>query len=86
MKDNLSKFSMRVNCTLVRYRRKKKKYLFFNASQLYSCKIWMVVMVFNATFNNILAISWWSVVLLGGNRSTRTKPPTCRKSLTNFIT
>jgi len=22
----------------------------------------------------------------GGNRSTRRKPPTCRKSLTNFIT
>ena len=22
----------------------------------------------------------------GGNRSTRSKPPTCRKSLTNFIT
>jgi hypothetical protein len=31
------------------------------------------VMVFNATFNNISVISW-------------RKPPTCRKSLTNFIT
>jgi hypothetical protein len=37
--------------------------------------------VFHATFNNISAISWRSV-----NRSTRTKPPTCRKSLTNFTT
>jgi len=40
-------------------------------------------MVFNVTFNNILAILWWSVLLdtgvLGENH-------TCRKSLTNFIT
>ena len=43
------------------------------------------VMAFNATFNNISVISWQSVLLLGGNRSTRRKPPTCRKSLTNFI-
>jgi hypothetical protein len=35
------------------------------------------VMVFNATFNNISVISW---------RSVLRKPPTCRKSLTNFIT
>jgi len=46
-------------------------------------KIWWLswFMVFNATFNNISFISWWSV-LLGNWR----KPPTCRKSLTNFIT
>ena len=39
-------------------------------------------MAFNATFNNIPVISWRSVLLeeAGG------KPPTCRKSLTNFIT
>ena len=45
-------------------------------------------MVFNATFNNISVISWRSVlsVVGGGNRSTRRKPPTCRKSLTTFIT
>jgi len=42
--------------------------------------------VFNATFNNISAISWRSVLFGGGNRSTRRKPPTCHKSLTNFIT
>jgi len=41
-------------------------------------------MVFNATFNNISFISWRSVG--EGNRSTRRKPPTCRKSLPNFIT
>ena len=40
-------------------------------------------MVFNATFNNISVISWQSVFIGGGNRR---KPPTCRKSLTNFIT
>jgi len=36
------------------------------------------VMVFNVTFNNISVISLRT-------RSTRWKPPTCRKSLTNFI-
>ena len=44
------------------------------------------VMVFNATFNNISVISWRSIIIGGGNRSTRRKPSTCRKSLTNFIT
>jgi len=42
-------------------------------------------MVLNATFkhfNYIMAISF----IGGGNRSIRSKPPTCRKSLTNFIT
>jgi len=42
-------------------------------------------MVFSATFNNIsviLAVSF----IGGGNRSTQRKSPTCRKSLTNFIT
>jgi len=43
------------------------------------------VMVFNATFNNISVISWLSFIG-GGNWSTRRKQPTCRKSLTNFIT
>ena len=32
------------------------------------------VMVFHATFNNISAISWLSVLLGGGNRSTCRKP------------
>jgi hypothetical protein len=41
-------------------------------------------MVFNATFNNISVISWRSVFISGGNRSTQWKPLTCRKSLTNF--
>ena len=36
------------------------------------------VMLFNATFNNMSAISRWLVLLK--------KPPTCRKSLTNLIT
>ena len=38
-------------------------------------------MEFNANFNNISAISWRSVLFWLGE-----KPPTCRKSLTNFIT
>jgi len=39
-----------------------------------------------ATFNNISAISWAVSFIDEGNRSIRRKPPTCRKSLTNFIT
>ena len=44
-------------------------------------------MEFNVTFNNISVISWRSELLVeetgvpGGN-----KPPSCGKSLTNFIT
>jgi len=45
------------------------------------------VMVFNATFNNISAQYIVAVSFISeGNRSTRKKPQTCRKSLTNFIT
>ena len=43
-------------------------------------------MVFNATFNNITVISWWSVLLVEETEVPERKPPTCRKSLTNCIT
>ena len=39
-------------------------------------------MVFNATLNNISVISWHVSFIGGGNQR---KQPTCRKSLTNFI-
>ena len=39
-------------------------------------------MEFNATFDNISAVSF----IGGGNWSIWRKQPTCRKSLTNFIT
>jgi len=42
-------------------------------------------MVFNATFNNISGMSWWSVLLVV-ETGVPGKLPTCRKSLTNFIT
>jgi hypothetical protein len=42
-------------------------------------------MVFDATFNNISVISCAVSFIRGGNRMTRRKPPTCHKSLTNFI-
>ena len=47
------------------------------------CLGWFLV--FNATFNNISVIVLASFIC-GGNRSTQRKPPTCCKSLTNFIT
>jgi len=37
---------------------------------------------FQQYFSYIVAVSF----IGGGNRSTRRKPPTCRKSQTNFIT
>jgi hypothetical protein len=46
-------------------------------------RVW--VMVFNATFNNIVAILWQSVLLME-EPEYRRKPPTCRKSLTSFNT
>ena len=42
-------------------------------------------MVFNVTFNTI-SVKSWRCFIGGGNRRTRRKPPTCRKSLTNLIT
>ena len=42
---------------------------------------WFWFMVFKTTFNNI-SVSF----IGGGNWSTQRKPPTCYKSLTNFIT
>jgi hypothetical protein len=57
-------------------KRKRTSYMF----------VFVCLMVFNATFNNISVISSWSSFIGGGNRSTRRKPLTCRKLLTNFIT
>ena len=48
--------------------------------------LFVCLMVFNATFNNISVISWWSVLLVEETGGPRKKPPTCHKSLTNFIT
>ena len=45
--------------------------------------IWCIV--FNTTLSNISVISWATSFIGGGNQSTWRKPPTCRKSLTNFI-
>ena len=44
------------------------------------------LMVFNATFNNILVISWQLILLEEETECTWRKPLTCHKSLTNFIT
>ena len=48
----------------------------------YVCLHWLMVFNFEQYFSYIVAVSFigW------GNRRTRRKPLTCRKSLTNFIT
>jgi hypothetical protein len=43
-------------------------------------------MVFNATFNNISVISWWSVLLVKETRIQMYQEKICCKSLKNFIT
>ena len=48
------------------------------------CMVRVRVMVFNSNFSNISVISWRSV-LLEETEVPGKKPPTCRKSLTNFI-
>jgi hypothetical protein len=47
---------------------------------------WFGLMVFNATFKNISAISWRSVLLVEETGVPGEKPLTYRKSLINFIT
>ena len=42
-----------------------------------------LVMVFNATFNNISVTSWWSVLLVEELEYPE-KPPSCHKTLTNL--
>jgi len=43
--------------------------------------------VLNANFNNISVVSIVAVIFIGGgNRNTRRKLQTCRKSMANFIT
>jgi len=42
-------------------------------------------MVFNATFHNIFSYIVAITFIGAGNRSTREKPPICRKSVTNLI-
>jgi hypothetical protein len=54
----------------------QKKLSTFEDGEVVKCLL-MVLMVFNATFNDISVISWWSFIG-GGNRSTRKKPPICR--------
>jgi hypothetical protein len=52
-------------------------------SMMVTMGLFVCLMVFNTTFNNISVISWRSVLLV---EETGRKPPTCRKSLTDFIT
>jgi hypothetical protein len=44
------------------------------------------LMVFNATFKNISAISWRSVLLVEETGWSWKKTPTCHKSMANFVT
>jgi hypothetical protein len=51
-------------------------------SQLIFIEVWF--MVFNATFNNIFSYIVVINFIARGNRSTRWKPTTCRKWMTNL--
>ena len=56
------------------------------ACNIHSHDSYTRIMVFNTTFDNISAISWWSVLLMEETGVLSKKPTTRRKSLTNFIT
>ena len=61
----------------------------FRCSQAIIGNSWQIrvrALVFNATINNISVISVAVTFIGGGKCSTQRKPPTCLKSLTNFIT
>ena len=47
--------------------------------------VWLGFFVFNATFNNISAISLRTVLIGGGNRSTRRKSPTFQTLSHNIV-
>jgi hypothetical protein len=49
-------------------------------------KMMVWIMVFNATFNNISVIWWWSVVLVAETGIPGENHRHAAKSLTNFIT
>ena len=59
-----------------------KPLLYIVNSHISAPSRWFRLMVFNATFNNISVKSWQSVDWWRKPE----KPPTCCKSLTNFIT
>ena len=48
--------------------------------------VFVMVMVFNATFNNISVISWWSVLLVEETGVLRENHRPAGKTLKNFIT
>ena len=49
-------------------------------------ELWVRVMVFNATFNNVAVILWQSVLMVDETGVSGENHRPCRKSLTNFIT
>ena len=53
--------------------------------KIYRVRVRLRFMVFNSTYNNISVISWQSILLVVETRETRRKPPTCHKSLTNYV-
>ena len=52
----------------------------------FSWLVGFMVLNANATFDNISVVSWLSVLLEEETGISQTKPMTCHKSLTNFIT
>jgi hypothetical protein len=46
----------------------------------------LILIVFNAAFSNISAISWRPVLVVEEDGSTQIEPPTMGKQLVNFIT
>ena len=89
-KSTKSIYSLRSPFLIIKYEEHKSRQGKVCMQQVYVewTRIYHIggVMVLNAIFNNyfsyIVAVSF----IGGGNQSTWRKTPTCRKSLTNFIT
>ena len=84
IKRNFIHISVSENSSISRWR-----FLVYTTTCIFTLVFMVRVMVFNATstifqlyFSFIVAVSF----IGGGNQSTKIKSPTCRKSLTNFIT
>ena len=65
----------------------KKTYFFYGIEKYYIDGPVVRVMEVNVTFNNILVILWWSVLLLGETAVPRENHrPAASHCMTNFIT
>jgi hypothetical protein len=88
MVDQLQ-FKLTPGQTLFDISKGSDRYVLYKVGPVISVSVSMFgvwFLVFNATLNNISVILWQSLLLVEETGVPGEKPPTCHKSLTNFIT